>query len=338
MIHSYKNFQSPFSFLVSWCWAGGIGFKYFQCVLLALILFGTGHVFAEEQELSDDQARQQCFQGKIIYCLALGIKEEKKGYQERALELYRIACHKYSSHGHLRACTPLLNLASKMGRLDKEIEPLQTRCRQGNPVTCFYLGKEYLKMTDVNQAEQHLGNLCSKGYLPPDPEDYGPCYHLAKGFEQAGQWYRARELFEFDCKNHGEKGQPSCAALKTLGEMERVHREWAQKGIRGVDPIEGVLFFVVLMSLLNAGIWFKGGTRGLKYLSLGAPLVIWGSVLIWVYWPGKSEYPASQWAVVYFALLQVSGMAVFAFRKLRGQDSRDNLPKKDTRETPAPPS
>ena len=282
------------------------------------MLLWAGCAYADEEGMSDNQARQQCFKGKTIYCLALGIKEEKAGNQERALELFRIACKKHPTPGHLRACTPLLNLAKIMNRLDEEVAPLEARCRPGgDQITCFYLGKEYLKMANMERADQYLASLCNMQFLPPDSDDYGPCYHLAKGYEHAGQWYRARELFQFDCEHHSEKGQPSCEALKSLTKIEKVHLEWAQKGIRASYPVEGVLFFVVFLSVLNVWIWFKGGRWGLKYLSLAAPLIIWGSALTWVYWPEKPEFPASQWAVIYFSLLQVSGMAIFAFRKLQ---------------------
>ena len=98
--------------------------------------------------------------------------------------------------------------------------------------------------------------------------------------------------------------------------MEKVHRELGQKGIRGFDPVEAVLLFVVFMSVLNVWIWFKGGRWGLKYLILAAPVVMGGATLTWVYWPDKPEYPASQWAVLFFAFLLVTGMAVFAYRAL----------------------
>ena len=276
--------------------------------------------YADEEELNDDQARQQCFKGKIIYCIALGIKEENAGYRERALELYRTACKKHRTPGHLRACTPLLSLALKMDRLDEEAAPLEARCKEEKSITCFYLGQEYLKLVKMEKAARHLEPLCRNHFRPPDPANYGPCYHLAKGYERAGQWYEARELFQFDCESHVEKGQPSCRALNELAEMEKVHRDLAQKGIRGFDPVESVMLFVVFMSVLNVWIWFKGGRWGLKYMSLAAPLVVWGSALTWVYWPDKPEFPVSQWAVIYFALLQVSGMAIFAFRKLQATD------------------
>ena len=270
----------------------------------------------DEGELTDDQARQQCFKGKAIYCLALGIKEEKAGHRERALELYRTACKKHPTPGHLRACTPLLGLAWKMNRLDEEAIPLEARCKEDDPITCFYLGQEYLKLVEMEKASRHLEPLCRDYFRPPDPANYGPCYHLAKGYEQTGQWIRAMELFQFDCENHPEKGQPSCAALKELVEMERVHRELGQKGIRGFDPVESILLFVVFMSVLNVWIWFKGGSWGLKYLVWVAPAMVWGGAVTWVYWPDKPEYPPSQWAVLFFAFLLVTGVAVFAYRAL----------------------
>ena len=295
--------------------------RYLGCAYLLLLfvaiqfLFSTSGMTAEEN-LTDDQARQQCFKGKAIYCIALGIKEEKAGHLDRALELYRTACKNHATPGHLRACTPLLNLAWKMNRLNEEVEPLRARCRKGDDVTCFYLGQEYLKMANMERADRYLGSLCNMQFRPPDPANYGPCYHLAKGYERAGQWYRARELFQFDCKNNSEKGQPSCAALKELAEMERVHRQLGQKGIRGFDPVEAVLLFIVFMSVLNVWIWFKGGRWGLQYLVWVAPVVVWSAALTWVYWPDKPVYPDSQWAVLFFAFLQVTGVAALAYRAL----------------------
>jgi len=270
----------------------------------------------EEKELTDDQARQQCFKGKVIYCIALGIKEERAGNQERALELYRTACKKHPTPGHLRACTPLLGLAWKMNRLDKEAVPLETRCKQDDPITCFYLGQEYLKLVEMEHASRLLEPLCRNHFRPPDPANYGPCYHLAKGYEQAGQWSRALALFQFDCENHPEKGQPSCVALNELVEMERVHRELGQKGIRSFDPAEAVLLFVVFMSVLNVWIWFKGGRWGLKYLVWVAPTLVWGGAVTWIYWPDKPEYPPNQWAVLFFVFLLVTGVATCAYRAL----------------------
>jgi tetratricopeptide (TPR) repeat protein len=270
----------------------------------------------DDDVLNADQARQQCFKGKAIYCIALGIKEEKAGYPERALELYRTACKKHPTPGHLRACTPLLGLAWKMNRLDEEAAPLEARCKNDESITCFYLGQEYLKLVEMGKASRRLEPLCRNHFRPPDPANYGPCYHLAKGYEQAGQWDRALEFFQFDCESHPEKGQPSCASLKELVEMEKVHRELGQKGIRGFDPVEAVLLFVVFMSVLNVWIWFKGGRWGLKYLVWGAPFVIGGAILTWMYWPDKPGYPASQWAVIYFTLYHVAGTVVFAYRAL----------------------
>ena len=295
------------------------GFQGLSWALLIIVvqLIWVCSAYADEVELNDDQVRQQCFKGKTIYCIALGIKEEKAGHLERALELYRIACKKHPTPGYLRAFTPLLSLARKMNVLNEEVAPLEARCRggRGDDITCFYLGKEYLRMADIKRA-WYLENLCTKGFRPPDPHDYGPCYHLARGYEQAGQWYEARELYEFDCKNHLENGQSSCTALKELAKMEQIHRQLAQKGIRGFDPVEGILLFVVFMSVLNVWIWFKCGRWGLKYLSLAAPVVVWGAAMTWVYWPDKPEFPANQWAVIYFALLQVSGTAILAHRAL----------------------
>ena len=294
------------------------GFPYLKRALLMItvLLIWVGCAYADEEALNDDQARQQCFKGKTIYCIALGIKEEKAGYLKRALELYRTACKKHPSPGHLRACTPLLHLARKMNRLDEEAAPLEVRCKEGKPATCFYLGQEYLKLVAMEPAARHLEPLCRNHFRPPDPHNYGPCYHLAIGYERAGQWDRARELFQFDCENHAEKGQPSCASLKELAEMEQAHRELSQKGIRSFDPVESILLFVIFMSVLNVWIWLKGGRWGLKYLVWVAPVMVWSGAVTWIYWPDKPEYPASQWAVLFFAFLLVTGIAVIAYRAL----------------------
>ena len=115
--------------------------RFFTSIML-LCLLCPAYVWSDGEELDADQARRKCFQGKTIYCLALGMAEEKAGHPERALEVYRSACKKHRTPGHLRACTPLLNLARQMDRLDAEAAPLEARCRQGHPVTCFYLGQE----------------------------------------------------------------------------------------------------------------------------------------------------------------------------------------------------
>ena len=87
-------------------------------------------------------------------------------------------------------------------------------------------------------------------------------------------------------------------------------------GLVVVVPVESVLLFVVFMSVLNVWIWFKGGRWGLKYLVWVAPVVVWSGAITWVYWPDKLEYPSSQWAVLFFAFLLVTGVAAFAYRAL----------------------
>ncbi len=290
--------------------------RFFTSIILFCLLC-PAYVWPDGEDLDTDQARRKCFQGKTIYCLALGMAEEKAGHPERALEVYRSACKKHRTPGHLRACTPLLNLARRMDRLDAEAAPLEARCRQGHTVTCFYLGKEYLKIVEIEKAARHLAPLCRSGFRPPVPDDYGPCYHLAKGFEQTGQWRRARELFQLDCDPAAGTEQPGCLALGELAELETAHSQLRQQGIRKLNASEGVFLFIVLMSFLHIGIWFKGGIWGLKYLSRWAPLVIWSGAMAWIYWPGKPEYPSNQWAVIFFVLLLVMGMAGFAYRNLQ---------------------
>ena len=288
-------------------------------LIFAALVFQIPLALAEPEGLDSDQARQQCFKGQTIYCLALGISEERAGQQERALELYRTGCVKHPTPGHLRACTPLLNLAWKMNRLDEEVAPLENKCKEGSAITCYYLGKEYLKITQMDRAIRHLDPLCRKQYQPPVTDDFGPCYHLAKAFEQTGHWNRAKQLYQLGCEAHIQTAQPNCEALKELVDMEKVHRELAQKEIRKFYPGKPVLLFVVLMSFLHVGIWFKGGRVGIRYLNWLAPIVIMGGALAWTLWPEKPAYPPSQWVVIFFTLLQAMGMAVFAYRKMNVQ-------------------
>lgn len=272
---------------------------------------------ADEKVLNNDLARQECFKGQTIYCLALGMAEERTGHQERALELYRSACKNHSTPGHLRACAPLLALARQMNRLDQEAAPLEARCREGNTVTCFYLGKVYLNISELERASRHLEPLCRSRFEPPGADDYGSCYHLAKGFEQAGQWSRARKFFELDCDPDTSQEQPNCLALTELADLEKAHSRLRQKGISSLRLLEAVLLFVVLMSCLHVWIWVKGGRPGMKYLSRLAPVIIWGGSLAWIFWPGKPAYPSNQWAVIFFVLLLAMGMAGGAYLNLR---------------------
>ena len=152
LINPLKYFRTGSPYQDFCCLSPVTEFKKLMSIFMGItvLLIWAGCAYAAEDELNDDQARQQCFQGQTIYCLALGIKEEKAGHRERALELYRTACRKHSTPGHLRACTPLLNLAWKMELLSEEVAPLEPRCKDGNSTTCFYLGKEYLKLVKIN--------------------------------------------------------------------------------------------------------------------------------------------------------------------------------------------
>lgn len=288
---------------------------------LALLGFGISLAEAGEEELDSDQARKECFEGKIAYCLALGLAEERAGNTEQALNLYRSACQSHVTPGHLRACSPLLTLARKIDRLEHEAAPLEQRCRKGHTLTCYYLGREYLNVAEIEHAARHLEPLCRSGFRAPSQDDYGPCYHLAKGYENTGQWNHAREGYQFDCEHNPVQPAPGCLALKKLTHMESVHRKLAQTGLRSIDLSEMVLLWVVVMSFAHVGLWFMGGRWGWIYLCYGAPPLIWGGVLSWLYWPGKPEFPANQWPVIFCALILTVGSAVLAFRQLH-----DNRP------------
>ena len=291
-------------------------FAVWMILLIAVCMAVPAGVTAKEVQESD-KARRECFKGQTIYCIALGLAEERSGRHERALELYRLACKNHPTPGHLRACTPLLTLARQMGRLEEESEPLEARCREGNTITCFYLGKEYLKLTDMQNASRHLEPLCRNQFKPPDPDDYGSCYHLAKGYEQTGQWNEARKFYELDCGPDETAGEPSCLALGELAKLEQAHSRIRQQGIRQWMAAEGLMLFLVVMSLVNVGFWLKGSRVLLRFLMIPGPVIVWSVFLVWMYWSGKPQYPITQWAVMGFALLLASGLALLSWLKLQ---------------------
>lgn len=284
-------------------------------ILAGLLVLNPVSSRADGEELDTDQARRECFQGKTIYCLALGLAEERAGHAERALELYRTACRKHPTPGHLRACSPLLTLSKILGRLEEEAAPLEERCSKGHTRTCYYLGREYLNIGEIGLAAHHLEPLCRTGFRSPSEDDYGPCYHLAKGYEDAGQWDRAREGYQFDCEHNPADPAPGCLALKELEKMENVHRQLGQQGIRPFDKSEVVLLLLVVMSVVNAVIGYRGGRWGLIWSIYIAPVLIWGGALTWIYWPEKPEFPSNHWVVICFVLFLVTGMALLALRR-----------------------
>ncbi|NIP99869.1 MAG: hypothetical protein GWM98_05320 [Nitrospinaceae bacterium] len=168
----------------------------------------------------------------------------------------------------------------------------------------------------MDKAAVHMEPLCHRNFRPPDADDYGPCYHMAKGYQRAQRWEPAKDLFEFDCRRDAVSGHPSCQALEKMLILKEELRQAAWDRLRPVETAEGFLLLVVLMSLIHAVLWFKGGAGVLTWMIYGAPVVVWGGVLTWVYWPEKPEFPANQWAVVAFTLFLVCGLALVAlYRK-----------------------
>jgi len=48
----------------------------------------------------------------------------------------------------------------------------------GDDIVCFYLPKEYFKITEYHRGFVHLERLCRDNFLPPEKAGYGPCFHL----------------------------------------------------------------------------------------------------------------------------------------------------------------
>lgn len=247
-----------------------------------------------------------------IYCLAAGMEEQKSGNLEEALKYYQSACENHSTQGHLRACTPFLSVARQLGRLDEAASGLETRCREGDDVICFYLAKEFFKITEYSRGHIPMERLCRENFQPPDPADYGPCYHLGKSLEQVGNLERAGDVFKFDCERDAVKAKPSCDRFDAV--MQRLRLEESKKALL---PIELAPFLIVLIPYTGLFVLRYGGRRSLQIVRIAAPVIAVGCWAVWECYAPKELTLRSDLFFILPALSLVLSIAWIAFKRLQ---------------------
>ncbi|UCD11611.1 MAG: hypothetical protein JSU88_00520 [Nitrospinaceae bacterium] len=277
-------------------------------VLLAGVFLGSPS-FAEEAP--DPEAyRAACLQGTTVYCIAIGLEEQKAGHNEQALEYYRLACRNHP--GHLRACTPFLSLARDMGRLENEAAVLEGQCRSGDDVLCYYLGKEYLKIGEYGAGRGHLQRLCKADFIPPDADDYGPCYHLASSLQGTRDYERALEIFRFDCDRARPLSEPSCERYGTLTRQMAAGKDAAPESTRPLQLSEALLLPLILLPPLGFFFWLRPKERGLRFLRFPAPALALCSWLLWELVPPGPPAPRHDLFFILPSLLLVVILAIWA--------------------------
>lgn len=252
-------------------------FKTFTMILLFLFLFST---LASSEEPDLDRYREECSRGLTIYCIAVGMEEQRAGDLQDALNHYQMACEHHATQGPLRACTPYLSLAMQMDRLEGAAAPFESRCQSGEDRVCFYLAKEYIKITAFQKAYGHLERLCRSHFRPPDRDDYGPCYHLGRSLLKTEVLDRALEIFSFDCERDPVLAKPSCEQhASLLARIEEEHK--SRENIKGFEPVEFVSLLFLLMPATGWVLLARGRQGGLQFLRLYFPL---GSLAVWGIW------------------------------------------------------
>ncbi len=280
-------------------------------ILLPLLILFPALAFSQENHDSENYP-EECAKGVTIYCLAAGMEEQKSGNLEKALEYYRSACENHHTQGHLRACTPFLSLAKELGRLDEASSHLQSRCREGDDRVCFYLAKEFFKIAEYHRGFVHLERLCRENFQPPDPADYGPCYHLGINLEKLGDLKRARDIFKFDCDRDPASAKPSCDQHEVV--VDKLALEESKKQLK---PVEALPFIVVLVPLVGLLILQWGGPWALRALRLHAPLL---TMSCWVAWEFHAQKELTLRSDLFFilpALLLTGAIAWLAHKRLK---------------------
>ncbi|GJL79314.1 MAG: hypothetical protein NPINA01_23030 [Nitrospinaceae bacterium] len=259
-------------------------------------------VFAQEP-IDLETYREECSQGMTIYCISAGMEEQKAGNLENALKLYRSACENHFSHGHLRACTPYLSLASQMKRLDGAAAGLEARCRGGNDVICFYLAKEYFKISEHHRGFVHLERLCRENFQSPDELDYGPCFHLGANLKKIGELKRAEKIFGFDCDRDPLSAKPSCDQAEAVNLLIRQERTAGRGELRDLQPIELAAFGVAVIPLVGMILLASGRKKALKFLRIPLPVL---TLLCWALWEPYAKQELSLRADLFFIFPAVS--------------------------------
>lgn len=286
-------------------------------VFLLCLLLPLGKPSYGEETPDFETYRNACLQGTTIYCIAIGMEEQKAGNDKQALEYYRLACRNHP--GHLRACTPFLSLAREMGRLEKEAAPLEGQCQAGDDVLCFYLGKEYLKIAEYPAGRRHLERLCREDFVPPDADDYGPCYHLASSLQSTREYEQAQDIFRFDCERDRPSAKPSCDRYQTLTRQLTVNGSTAQEKPKPLEWREAPLLLLALLSVPSFFFWLWPGAWGLRFLRLPAPAIAFTAWLTWEFTPPGPPAPRTDLFFILPSLFLTLLLAGWAIRRLRAK-------------------
>jgi len=270
-----------------------MGFLFRQGLLLLeagvilVLFFPAIALSAEPHDL--DSYRKECGNGKTIYCIAIGMEEQKAGNLETALKHYQSACESHLSRGHLRACTPLLSLARQMERLDEASADLETLCKDGDDVVCFYLAKEYFKITEYHRGFVHLERLCRDDFKPPDKADYGPCYHLGDNLKKIGELKRARKIFIFDCDRDLLSAKLSCDQAEAVRLLIRQGRVNGGKNVKKIEMIEALALGGVALPFFGLLLLKNGRKLALTLLRIPVPAL---TFFCWAVWEthARQEY------------------------------------------------
>ena len=247
--------------------------------ILLTTLFPLSAHSGEVQDL--DSYRKECANGKTIYCIAIGMEEQKAGNLETALKHYQSACESHPSRGHLSACTPFLSLARQMDRLDTASAGLEVLCKGGDDIVCFYLAKEYFKITEYHRGFVHLERLCRDDFLPPDKADYGPCYHLANNLKKTGKLKRARKIFKFDCDRDPLVAKPSCDQVEAVGLMIRQSKSGGVNNVKEIEMIEATALGVVVIPFLGLFLLKNGRKFALTLARIPVPVLTFFCWAVW---------------------------------------------------------
>jgi len=304
-----------------------MGFS-FRCGLLiqmAVILLAISlPLTAYSQEPRDFESyRSECSNGKTIYCIAIGMEEQKAGNLEIALEHYKTACESHHSSGHLRACTPFLSLAWQMKRLDEASAELEALCKGGDDILCFYLAKEYFKITEYHRGFVHLERLCRDNFLPPDKADYGPCFHLGNNLKKIGELKRAEKIFKFDCDRDPLSAKPSCDQAEDLRLMIRQGKINGGKNVEKIKGIETAAFGIVAIPLLGLILLKSNRKFALMVLRIPAPAL---TFLCWALWEPYAKRELILRSDLFFivpAVFLTLLTAWFAHRKLMALEAEN---------------
>ena len=254
--------------------------------------------------------RNQCLKGMTIYCLAVGIKERKVGNLERALEYFRLACDTHALVGRLRSCTPYLSLAMELGRLDSAAKSLENRCAGGDLNICFYLSKEFLKISAHKRARSILESLCKERFRPEDSEDYGPCYHLGESYLRTKNLSRAKAIFNFDCRKDPELGLPSCRRHEELTRQQKV------SALMGWRPSENLLVLIVFLPLIQWLFFQNSSLIARSFVRFGGPGLVLISWMVWEFW-SKSFREGREWYFILPSIILVLWISKLAAKNFK---------------------